>query len=152
MSGFQAVDYPLEIIKSKLDYDKIAMKTMVGLSRYLFYDSTWPLGVLYPYPVPNAGLYELHVSIEQILPPAFVTSSTVLTLPFEYYNAIVLNLALRLRSFYGIQTFPGDMLPGLAKDALDTIRGANLQIARLGMPRELSGFGKGYNIFSDQLS
>lgn len=148
--GDNPIDYPLGIIKAKEDWNRIAFKPMQGLSQWLFYDSEWPLGKLYPYPVANASIYELHVSVMQILPPSFATSGTTVNLPFEYLNGLVLNLALRLRSFYGIASGPGDLLPGLAKQALNVIRGSNLQIARLNMPAELRFRGKGYNIFSDQ--
>lgn len=148
--GSLPIDYPLEIIKAREDYNKIAFKPMVSLSQWLFYESSWPLGKLFPWPVPNANIYELHVSVMAQLPPMFATSAAVVNLPFEYFNALVLNLAVRLKALYGVPSFQGDSLPGEARNALKVIRGANLQIARLGMPSGLVSRGKGYNIFSDQ--
>ncbi len=79
----------------------------------------------------------------------FSSLSTALNLPFEYYNAIMFNLALRLRGVFSITTFPGDMLPGQAKESLNVLRGPNTQIAQLQLPVALKRRAI-YNIFSDQ--
>lgn len=142
------VDYPLELLQSREDYNKIALKSMASFPGAIFYDAAWPLGVLYTYPVPSATIYAIHLSVLAQLPVSFATAATAFNLPYEYYNAILYNLALRLRPKYGIRTYNGDMVPGLAKDALNALRGANTQIARLSMPRELVRSGI-YNIFSD---
>lgn len=144
------IDYPLTILQSREDYNKIALKQLNSFPSYIFYDTAWPLGFLYPWPIPQAAIYEVHVTIKEQLPVQFLNTSSVFNLPYEYYNAMVLNLAIRLRPKYGIATFQGDMLPGLAKDALAVLRGANTQIARLGMPPELSRPSL-YNIFSDRV-
>jgi len=83
------------------------------------------------------------------LPPSFATTSSVFAIPYEYYAAMVYNLALRLRSRFRIPAPPGDPLPGLAKAALNVLRTGNSQIAQLHVPADLGRAGI-YNIFSDR--
>ena len=144
------IDYPLRLIQSREDYNRIALKQLATFPGYLFYDPAWPLGALYPWPVPQASIYELHVTVVEQLPPLFATSNTVINLPFEYFNAMMLNLALRLRPKYSIPTFPGDPLPGLAKESLQVLREGNTAIAQLVVPNDLLS-GQQYNIFSDRM-
>jgi len=143
------IDYPLEILQSREDYNQIALKQLSSFPGSIFYDAAWPLGVVYTWPVPQSAIYAVHVTVLEQLPAKFATQATVFNLPYEYYNGMLYNLALRLRPKYQIGTYPGDPLPGLAKDALNVIRGANVQIARLRMPADLLRPGI-YNIFSDR--
>lgn len=114
-----------------------------------FLDSGWPLATLHVYPVPNAAIYEVHIQVLEQLPPAFANAAAEINLPYEYYAAILYNGAMRLRVPKRISSFPGDPLPGLAKDSLNVLRGANTQIARLVMPGGLLS-GNQYNIFADR--
>lgn len=148
--GRNLIDYPMVLLQSREDYNRIALKTLMSFPGYLFYDSAWPTGLLYPWPVPQPNIYELHVTVMCQLPVAFQTAAAVIDLPYEYYAAMVTNLAIWLRAAYGVPTFPGDPLPGLAKNALNTLRGANTQIARLQMPGDLIR-PQLYNIFSDRM-
>lgn len=143
------IDYPLEILQSREDYNRVALKKLSSFPGVIFYDSDWPLGRCFPWPIPQASIYELHISIMAQLPPAFMTLATKITLPYEYYGAMMYNLAIRLRPKYSIPGSPGDPLPGLARDSLNVLRGANAQIARLTMPPGLLRGGL-YNIFSDR--
>lgn len=143
------IDYPLQLLQSREDYSRIALKQLTSFAQYLFYDPDWPLGRLYPWPVPQATIYSLHVQVRAQLPAGFASSALTVDLPFEYYNAIVLNLALRLRPKYGIAGFQGDPLPALAKDSLNVLRNGNVAIASLQMPTGLA-LGKGYDIFGDR--
>ncbi len=144
------IDYPLRVLESREDYNKIALKQLTSFPSLVFLDAGWPLGTLYCYPVPQANIYAIHITLMAQLPVKFANLAVAFSLPYEYYNAIVFNLALRLKSKYQIPTFPGDPLPGLAKDALNAIRGANTQIAELVIPQEVTRGGL-YNIFSDRI-
>ena len=144
------VDYHLQILQSREDYDKITLKTLqAGPGEAVFLDSAFPLAFLYVWPVPQASIYEIHISIREQLPTSFPTLSNTFVLPYPYYAAILYNAALRLRIPYQISTFPGDPLPGMAKDSLATLRGPNTQIAKLRMPPTIRRRGL-YNIFSDR--
>lgn len=144
------IDYQLSPLMSREDYNKISIKGLAAFPGYYFYDSAWPNGEIFPWPIPQASIYSLHISIMEQLPPRFLTSSDEFNIPYEYYGAMYLNLALRCRPMFGIRSGPGDELTGLAKDALNVLRGANVQIARLTIPSEPSR-NEIYNIFSDRI-
>lgn len=153
------VDYPLAILRSREDYNRIALKNLMSWPEFIFLDTQWgpngpPVaggqGILYPWPIPQASIYEIHVTVMAQLPQSFFNNlSAKFNIPYEYYYAMVTNLAIRLKPGYGLRINPGDPIVALAKDALNTIRGPNAQIALLQMPREISRPGI-YNIFSDR--
>lgn len=148
--GDDLPDFPIQILATRQEYDRISLKTLSSLPYYLWYDPAWPLGVLYFWPVPPASSYALYVSVLEQLPVKFLTQAVVISLPYEYYWAIVTNLAMRLRGRYGIKTYPGDTLPGNAKESLQTLSKSNVAIPRLEMPGDLPGSrGGGYDIFTD---
>jgi hypothetical protein len=149
-----AVDYPLEILESREDYNSIALKSLVSWPQYIFYDSAYsqtsspPLcGFVYPWPVPQASLYELHLSLKVTI-AQFSEYIANVNMPPEYVEAIWTNLALRVGAMYPGSSVP-QLVVDLAKASLATIRGANAQIARLKMPEGL-GRPALYNIYSDQ--
>jgi hypothetical protein len=143
------VDFPLEVMQSREDYSRIALKSLVSFPSYAFLDTAWPLANLFVWPVPNASIYEVHIGLAEQLPFMFADLQAKVHLPYEYYAALLYNGAMRLRPKYRIGTYPGDELPNLARDSLSVIRGANTQIAELVTPRGLSR-GSRYNIFSDR--
>ena len=150
-AGSQPVDYPLEMLQSREDYSRLTLKFLrAGPGEALFYDSGWPLGTVYVYPIPIASVYEIHIVYREQLPPSFPDLASEINLPYEYYAAILYNLAVRLRPKYRLGTYPGDPLPGMAKDATSCLRNANAQIARLRMPGPLQWNRGRYNIFSDR--
>lgn len=143
------IDYPLDPLQSMEDYNRIALKQLQSFPGCFFYDSDWPLGKIYTWPVPQANIYGVFISVKAQLPSSFATQATRIVLPYEYYSAMLYNLAVRLRSKYQIPTFAGDPLVAMAKTSLNVLRGANAQIARLQVPRDLNRPGI-YNIFSDR--
>ncbi|AHX16138.1 hypothetical protein CH75_04910 [Dyella jiangningensis] len=70
-----------------------------------------------------------------------------MVLPPEYQEAIIFNLAARLRPMYGLP--PEQSIIALAKSSLSVIRGANAQIPRLTLPVQVTRDSL-YNIFGDQ--
>lgn len=145
------VDYPLRIVTSYEDYSRIALKNMqAGPSWILFYDSGYPLGKLYPWPLAGgssggAGPFELHVQVKDEL----VTVSNVaaeVVLPPEYELAIYAVQMQMTRSAYRLP--PDQGINMLAKGAIDTLKSTNFQIPTLNMPAGLRG-GGGYSIWSD---
>jgi hypothetical protein len=141
------IDYPLEIIEARETYNDIALKNLTSFASYIFYDSAFPMGYIYPWPVPNSSIYEIHITIKEQL-NQFTSLGQVISLPLEYFAAMKWNLALRMRVNY--QLPPNPYLIGLAKDSLNTIRNANTQIPRLRMPTDLIRPGV-YNPYSDQI-
>lgn len=140
------VDWPLSIIESREIYNLIPLKNQGTWPNAVFYDSSVPFGKLYVWPVPQAGTYEIHISVKNTI-AQFTGLAQQLVMPPEYVAALKWNLALRLRPSY--QLAPDLSIIGLAKDSLNVIRNANTQISRLIMPGALMGKDR-YNIFSDQ--
>lgn len=140
------VDYPLTIIEAREDYNNISLKQLITFPEYLFYDAAYPLGLAYPWPVIQSGLYELHLTFAEQL-GQFTGLNQVISLPLEYYAALKFNLAVRISSAYpGTPANP--YMVALAKDALNVIRNANTRIPLLRMPANLRRRGI-YNIYSD---
>jgi hypothetical protein len=140
------VDFYLDEIMSREEYSQIAIKGLhAAPSTHFFYDSGYPTGTLYPWPIPNAG-YDLH-----ILTPAVITAPTsineAMVLPPEYFAALKDELAVQTRRGYGQPQNPDLVLA--AKASLATIRKANFQVGRLSMPKAI-GPGVAYNPYSDQ--
>jgi hypothetical protein len=143
------IDYPLRLLPSMVDYNRIAYKTLQSFALVAFYDPAWPLGNLYVWPVPTQSFYSIGITVREQLPASFGTLATPINLPFEYYSAMVSNLALRLRPKYGIMTPPGDTLAMLARTSKASIAKANTALPLMELPYELTRDGI-YNIYSDQ--
>lgn len=139
------IDNPLQILASREDYNRIAMKSLVSFPYYIFYDNAYPLGVVYPWPAPNATLYRLTLTVKMPL-SAFGNLSDTIALPAEYQEALIYNLAVRLRPFYQLDLDAA--LIALAKSSLATLRAANAQVPLLQMPIGMQR-GNRYNIYSD---
>lgn len=138
-------DYPLEILTSWEDYNRIGLKKLGTFPTCIFYDNGYPLGTIYPWPIPQADLYTIFITVKSEL-VGDLDFNDDLILPQEYYSAIHWNLTVRLRTAYDLPPKPADI--ALAKNALNVLRGGNAQIARLVMPGELLRPGI-YNPYSD---
>lgn len=147
------IDYPLRLIQSYEDYSRIALKNMqAGPSWYLFYDSGYPLGKLYPWPLAGgsaggSGPFEMHIQVKDEL--TAITTANLgqeIALPPEYEQAVYSVQMQMVRSAYRLP--PDATINGLARASLETLRTSNLQIPTLNMPVGIRG-GGGYNIFSD---
>lgn len=145
-TGPNPVDYPLEIILSMEDYNRIRLKNLTSFPSSIFLDSGWPMGTLYPWPIPQASIYELFVTVKQPL-STYTGLTQDLNFPPEYQAALYYNLIVRLRAAYQLPADPA--MVALAKDALNVLRTSNAQIARLVMPNSLVRAQPGYNIYSD---
>ena len=148
------VDYPIRLLPSLEDYNTIRMKGLTNVSLVAYYDPAWPQGQLYLWPWPQANTYAVGVTAREQLPAAFSLAgnplAVKLSLPFEYYRALVKNIAMEMRPKYGIPLLPGDILAAQAKDSLETLRRGNTAIPLLGMPPGLQPRSGSYNIYSDQ--
>jgi hypothetical protein len=146
-SGQNQVDYPLELIEAREDYDRISLKSLKSWPTYCFYDSGFPTGSVYFWPIPAASLYEMFIVTKA---PVTVMESGAqeFVLPPEYEAALLYNLAVRMRPAY--QLPPDPSLVSLATDALNVLRTANAQVPRLTMPTQLARGGL-YNIYSDRI-
>jgi hypothetical protein len=146
------VDYPLDLLESWEDYNRIALKGLKTFPGHIFYDPGYPLGTLYVWPVPQATIYAINILVKTTLSNLVAGGLSVVldsTLPPMYYQAIYLSLAEILRAAYRLP--PDQSLSLRAKDARQTVRGANTALARLRMPTDLIRPGV-YNPFSDQIT
>jgi hypothetical protein len=141
------IDYPLSLLASREDYSRIGLKQLLTIPQYIFYDPTYPLGTIYPWPVIPQTQYELHVLAKAQL-TQFANLADPINLPSQYYGALRYNLAARVRVMYQLPADP--QLIGLAEDSLDTIRNMNAAVPRLRMPAGLNQ-GRKYNIFGDYI-
>lgn len=145
----QPVDYPLIDIGSREDYNRLAVKTVGTWPGWYWYDAAYPLGVLYPWPVPSAGNGELHLSLKQPF-AHFPDLTTDIAFPPVYVNALRWCGAQRIRPMYQLPSSP--QIDGLARAALAAVRGPNIQIPRMRMPPGIPTPGRRYNIFSDRVN
>lgn len=140
------IDYPLSILESREDYARIGLKQLLTIPQFIFYDAAYPLGSVYPWPIPQASLYEIHLLVKSQL-TQFANLADDINLPGQYYGAIRYNLGARVRAMY--QLPPDPTLTSLAMDSLSVLRNANAQVPRLRMPGGIQRGAK-YNIYSDQ--
>lgn len=138
-------DYPLEILTSWEDYNRIGLKQLGTFPTCAFYDNSYPLGTMRFWPIPAANLYTMFITVKSAL-TGTLDFNDDLVLPEEYFSAIHWNLTVRLRTAYDLPPKPADI--ALAKNSLNVLRGGNAQIARLQMPGELLRPGI-YNPYSD---
>jgi hypothetical protein len=145
-TGNTPVDIPLGIIQSHEDYSRISVKNIGTLPWRIFYDPEWPVGVLRPWPVPQASLYEIHCGFKVVL-PRFSSLKQLINFPPEYEAALNWCLARRLRVSYQMPADP--TIDSLARDALNSIRLANQQVGTLVMPRGLRSRFRAYDYRGD---
>lgn len=146
-AGTQPFDWPLEVIDAHEDYAAIRLKTLGTFSSAVFYDPGWPIGFLRPWPIPQAGIYEIHFLAKQTL-QQFPTLQATMLFPPEYGAALEWCLARRYRVAFQMPRDPD--LNILAAQGKNIIRKANAQIPTLRMPRELiRNGGSSYNYRSD---
>ena len=139
------VDYPLQVLRAKEDYDRISIKTLNAFPEYVFYDSTFPVGNVYVWPVPN-NQYQIFLTVMTQL-QSFQNLSEVIVMPNEYLDAMHWNLADRICAIYGLPQNP--QILAYAKASMLAIKEVNSQIPLLHMPVALRGKSGAYNIYGD---
>jgi hypothetical protein len=131
------VNIPLAIIEAKEDWNKIAIPDLKSIPSAVFYDSSFPVGRIYFWPVAPANTYEMQLTVKGSL-PVYTSVNDALELPPEYMDAVVNNLAVRIALVSpGAQVSP--LLLAEARASLNTIKLANTQIPLLSMPAALVG-------------
>jgi len=139
------VDYPLVEIPAREDWNRIAVKNVGNWPGWFFYDSGYPLGTFYPYPVPSGQPGELHINVKETL-SSFPDLVTAINLPPAYLNALLWNGAQRARILYGLEA--DRSVDGQARKALAVIRGSNVQLPSMRMPAVIAGAGRRFNLWN----
>jgi|ERR1700721_4022207 len=144
------VDTPLKVWDAREQYDlNVLKKNFVSYPSGVFLDTSWPVGSMSIYPWPNATQYQIFIAMKNVF-PVFTTATLMSQIPDFYVEGFKRNLARIVRQNYGKGRAPDPELNEMAKDSLNTIRNANLQVPELRAPMGLPGTGRGaYNIFSD---
>jgi hypothetical protein len=146
------IDYPVEIIPSREQYNRIALKQLTSFGYYVFYDPAMPLGFVFPWPVLNAAIYELHLTLKDVYPLALTAATDFSNLPPFVIPAMKFNLAQWTRQRYGKGLKDDPKLNEMAQDALATVRNAHAAIPELYMPATVvRAPAQRYNVFSDQV-
>lgn len=125
------VDIPIQIIQAREDYANITVKTLQSMPAVVWYESGFPTGNVYWWPVPPAGMYGLYLTVKSPL-PTYATLTDPLGLPPEYNEALIWSLCVRLQMSYGLPARPDQV--AAMNQALQVLQQANLQIAELAMP------------------
>jgi hypothetical protein len=137
-AGPNPVDIHLGIIEAKEDWAGITIKDLKSIPSAVFYDSSWPIGRVYFWPVPSAAHYEMHLLVKASL-PVYTTLTDPLALPPEYVKAAMWHLCVDMQMAYGLPTNPAHV--AAMKVAMNTVMMANSQIGLLSMPAALGRRG-----------
>lgn len=93
-------DFQMEILEDRTQYDGIAIKSTTStFPDLLFYDTAFPLGTIYVYPVPSEQV-TLLLNTWQAL-QSFSSLTTTLALPPGYQRAIEYGLGIEIAPEYG---------------------------------------------------
>lgn len=116
------VDYGLNIIEQRDDFNRISVKSVESnIPDYLYYETGFPLGTIHLWSVPNTA-NDLFINSWQTL-QSFSGLTTQLSLPPGYERAIKYNLALELAPLFGVT--PTDEVKRIAKESSGSIKRVN---------------------------
>lgn len=143
------VDWQLQIIPSRENYSEIVTKNLGTVPSSIYYDSDWPSGLLYVWPVPPVNQYQIHINIKNSL-QSFPNLTTQFNMPPEYLAAIFWNLVCWLKPNYQLPVDP--VAVAYARESLRVLRGSNSQVPNLRMPSQLFSYPGRYQNFGVWLS
>jgi len=135
------IDYPLRLASAIAWAGLAAKSTASDVADWLYYETSYPLGRLYLYPVPSTGVLHLATWVPLT---AFAAADDV-ALPPGYQEALTYHLAVRLAPEYGRPVTAE--VAAVARDALDKIGRVNFR-----PPIMATGLGEGrsWDIRSDE--
>lgn len=94
-TGSNPVSLQLKKIFSYEDYIRITIKDLPSLPDHFFYDAQFPLANLFPWPIPQAGQYEIHFIIQNLLGfGSTILNGSITTGGAAYTDGIYNNVAL----------------------------------------------------------
>jgi hypothetical protein len=137
------VDIPVEVLRSREDYVMISIKTLETIPAVVYYESGFPTGQVYFWPVPPASQYGLFLVVKVPL-PTYVSIADPLNVPDEYIDALIWTMAVRMQASYGLQARPDHV--AMAAYAMNTLRQANAQIPELAIPAPIRLRGDGFSL------
>lgn len=94
-TGSNPVSLQMKKIFSYEDYIRIAVKNLPSLPDHFFYDAQYPLANYFAWPIPQAGMYELHIIIQSLIGFGSTIATGAITNGGALYtDAIYPNVAL----------------------------------------------------------
>lgn len=115
------VSYPLRSIPKEA-YDGFPIKALsVNYPEWIYYDPSFPLGIVYLYPVPASTL-ALTLNYWQQL-SSIASATDAVDLPPGYRRALKFNLALEIASQYGMKIPP--QVAGIAASSAGKVKRMN---------------------------
>jgi hypothetical protein len=131
-------------------YNALSIKALTStLPTQCFYQTSLDtvLGALFVWPL-TSGVQVVLYTPQPIGVPADLNS--ILTGPPGWQEAFMYQLAIRLVNPFGLNISDFQLLPGLAKEALDTIEIPTVMPGSLGVDAALVPWGGGsYNVLTD---
>lgn len=121
---FGGSDYHPLVPTSKVNWDVIQGKTDAGYPNVLWFDEAYPLGVIHLWPNPVSGTLVLS-TLKQLT--EFALTSTAVSLPPAYRDALTYNFAVRYSPEGGILT---DDIRRQAMNTLATVKRKNRKLTR----------------------
>ena len=142
-----SIDYPMRVIDVKA-YDAISAKTTQSdIPQYLYYQPSYPLGIIYLWPVPSAANTLNYDSWLQI--QSFSTLTTAVSLPPGYERALRYNLAVETAPLFGVSE-PSAIVIRIATESKAAISRTNSPAMISQVDAGLVGHGTLYNVNTDE--
>jgi hypothetical protein len=139
-SSSYPLDFPVQILRSRQEYDEIRLKALQSWPGCIYYDPTIPYGTLYIWPIPIQPNFSFYVAFQQAIDLSAEGSMSIdfdSVLPTETQMAIMYGLALELAVNYKLP--PDQQLQAAARASINTLRMANFALRPLQMPAVLWG-------------
>jgi hypothetical protein len=139
------VSYPVKVIDNER-YDRITYKLLAGANtQAIYYEATYPLGLVYPYPIATGCTLYMRVlnSVKQ-----FAALSTNIDMPPGYEDYIMLGLAIRWAPQFGKTVSPDTKMA--YHRASKNVKQNNLVVPTMSLPVAVQSGNRGS--YSDYLS
>lgn len=139
------VEVPIQVLTQQ-EWERIAVKDLTSaLPTAIYYNPTYPLGVLYPYPIGTDITVSLVLYVKEPV-TTLATLDTALAYPPGYERMLRLKLAVELAVEYG--RAPQPLLVQAASDAWSAIQRANLRPVTLCVDAALLAGARHRDIYS----
>lgn len=147
----QQTDYPCLVTHQQEDYDRIRLKSLAiaGYSTVVYYQTSYPAGTVYTYPVVSDSDSTLFLNVSAQLSP-FSTLEEEILIPPVYFSWLQYKLAERLSPEYG-QVWSEENIKILG-EVESTLKRNNIKPSPLvstGIAGLSSMRGDTYNIYTD---
>jgi hypothetical protein len=121
------LEVPMEVLRHSDEYAAIVNQTLVSTyPRKIYYNPSYPLGIIYLWPIPASSLPDLVLYVWTQL-SAFATGTSTIALPPGYALALQYNLAVLLADEYGVN--PSQLTVDKADKFKEIVKTVNLPMS-----------------------